>query len=171
MRKIILSFCILACLFSGCTELKPTTVSLHLPVTDYQYVYITPTSEINSVGGVTLGGTPIGGVHGVYGTTWTHSVNPMDIISGHFINKGFIRVPEIKPENADKTIVVSYGEVKSGYYVDLDHGVSIVIQMISASSNELICVCNAEGKGNTDAEAINNAIERCLNEFFNQVNQ
>lgn len=95
----------------------------------------------------------------------------MDIISGHFINRGFIRVLEIKPENADKTIVVSYGEVKSGYHIDLYHGISIVIQMISASNNELICVCNAEGKGNTDAEAVNNAIDRCLDKFFNQINQ
>ncbi len=157
---------IIAFLFSGCTALKPTAVTLNSPINDYQYVYITPTSEKNSVEGAT-----IGGYYGIYGATSTHSVSPMDIISGHFIKKGFVRVPEIKPENADKTIIVNYGEVKSGYYIDLYHGVSIVIQMISASDNKLICVCEAEGKGNNDAEAVNNAIDRGMDEFFRQINQ
>ena len=166
MKKIMLLLSVLACLISGCTSLKPTMVKMYSPVDEYQYVYITPTSEKNSVEGATLGG-----YYGIYGATTTHSVNPMDIISGHFIKKGFIRVPEVKPENADKTIIVNYGEVKSGYYIDLYHGISIVIQMISASNNEIICVCDAEGKGNTDAEAVNNAIDRCLDEFFRQIKQ
>jgi hypothetical protein len=74
-----------ASLFSGCTALKPTAVTLNSPINDYQYVYITPTSEKNSVDGAT-----IGGYYGIYGATSTHSVSPMDIISGHFIKKGFI---------------------------------------------------------------------------------
>ena len=166
MKKTMLLLSVLACLISGCTSLKPTMVKMYSPIDEYQYVYITPTSEKNSVEGATLGG-----YYGIYGATTTHSVNPMDIISGHFIKKGFIRVPEVKPENADKTIIVNYGEVKSGYYIDLYHGISIVIQMISANNNEIICVCDAEGKGSTDAEAVNNAIDRCLDEFFRQIKQ
>ncbi|MCR5588153.1 MAG: DUF4136 domain-containing protein [Bacteroidales bacterium] len=166
MKRTILLLGVFICLFSGCTTLMPTSVTLKSPINEYQYVYITPTSEKNSVEGVTLGGS-----YGIYGATTTHSVNPTDVISGHFIQRGFIRVPEVKPENADKTLVVNYGEVKSGYYIDLYHGISIVIQMISASDNEIICVCNAEGKGDSDAEAVHNAIDRCLDEFFRQINQ
>ena len=166
MRIKILILLVIASLFSGCTALKQTTVMLNYPISDYMYVYITPTSEKNSVEGAT-----IGGYYGIYGATTTYSVNPMDIISGHFINNGYIRVPEIKPENANKTIIVNYGEVKSGYYIDLYHGISIVIQMISADDNEIICVCEAEGKGNNDAEAVNNAIDRCMDDFFRKINQ
>lgn len=166
MRKTILLLGVLTCLFCGCTALMPTTVNLNSPINDYQYVYITPTSEKNSVTGATLGGS-----YGVYGATTTHTANPMDIISGHFIKKGYIRVPEVKPENADKTIIVNYGEVKGGYMIDLSRGITIVIQMISASNNDLLCVCNAEGKGGTDAEAVTDAIDRCMDEFFRQINQ
>ena len=166
MKKKVLLLFVIASLFSGCTALMPTTVTLNFPINEYKYVYITPTSEKNSVEGAT-----IGGYYGIYGATTTHSVNPMDIISGYFINNGYIRVPDVKPENADKTIIVNYGEVKSGYYIDLYHGISIVVQMISASNNEVLCVCNGEGKGNTDAEAVNNAIDRCMEEFFRKINQ
>ena len=85
MKTRIQLLIIIAFLFSGCTALKPTAVTLNSPINDYQYVYITPTSEKNSVEGAT-----IGGYYGIYGATSTHSVSPMDIISGHFIKKGFV---------------------------------------------------------------------------------
>ncbi|MBQ7551400.1 MAG: hypothetical protein IJT04_07730 [Bacteroidales bacterium] len=92
-------------------------------------------------------------------------MSPADIISGHFINKGYIRVTEIKPEIARQTIVINYGETDRGY-INLSRRVSIVIQLVSANNNELIGVCKGEGQGETDADAVKNAIDRCLEAFF-----
>ena len=162
MKKYLVVLLAIVC--CGCASLLPPTVTMHRPANEwnYQYVYITPTTETTSVSG-----GAIGGYYGIYGATSSHSVNPTDIITGHFINKGYIRIADIKPEIEDKTLVINYGETTRGYS-GFSRKVGVVIQIVSANTNELVCVCSGEGIGETDAQAIRNAIDICLEAFFNQ---
>ena len=161
MKKIILFLCLITLFFSSCVTLKPTTVTRNASLDGYKYVYITPTSEKTSVSGAVVGGK-----YGVYGATDSQSTNPADVISGYFIKKGFIRLPDINPNIANQTIIVNYGETGirgagfSGYAIE------ITLQLISAETNEVICVGVAEGCGNTEADDVRIAINRCLEEIF-----
>ena len=124
-----------------------------------------PTSEKSSV---------VGGVYsvgyGVYGVTSTYSANPADLISGYFLERGFTRIPEINLETASNTLVVNYGETESGY-INLGRKVGIIIQIISAQTNDVICVCKGEGEGGNEAAAVRNAVNRCMDSIFGKSNQ
>ena len=162
MKKIFTLVFLIALFFSGCIALEPTTVTRHSSLEGYQYVYITPTSEKTSVSGAVVGGT-----YGVYGATESKSVNPSDLISGHFLKRGYIRIPEINPDYIDRTIIVNYGETKSlsdGFY----YYEGVIIQIISAKTNELICVCSAEESGSNESQALSAAINECMKEIFNE---
>ena len=150
--------------FSGCMTLSPPIVTFHSPLEGYKYVYIVPTSEKSSVVGVYSGG------YGIYGVTTSYSANPADLISGYFLERGFTRIPEILLETASSTLVVNYGETESGYF-NLGRKVGIIIQIISAQTNDVICVCKGEGEGDNDAAAVRNAVNRCMDSIFGKSNQ
>lgn len=38
------------------------------------------------------------------------SINPGDYITGILLKEGYTRIPELKPELLDETIIVNYGE-------------------------------------------------------------
>ncbi len=160
MKKIFALLSLIILFFSGCVALEPTTVTRHSSLEGYKYVYITPTSEKTSVSGAVVGGT-----YGVYGATESKSVNPSDIISGYFLKRGYIKIPEIKPEYIDQTIIVNYGETKSkydGFY----YYEGVIIQIISAKTNEIVCVGTAEDRGDKEAKALLKAIDNCMEEIF-----
>lgn len=160
MKKIILFLCLITLLFSSCVTLKPTNVTWNASIDNYKYVYITPTSEKTSVSGAVVGGK-----YGVYGATDSHSSNPADIISGHFIKRGYTRLPEIQSELIDKTCIVNFGEIacySDGFY----HYEEIIIQILSAKTNDIICVGSSEERGDTEAAALRKAIDRCMEEIF-----
>ena len=161
--KRLLFLCLIVFVFSGCApKLLPPTVTRHSTLDGYKYVYIMPSSEKSSVVGGVLGGG-----YGVYGFTTTNSANPMDLISGYFLERGYTRIPEVKPETTNNTLIVSYGETESGYVAFGGYKTGIIIQIISAQTNDIICVCKGEGNGGTNADAVRNAIKRCLDEVFN----
>lgn len=81
----------------GVTLLAPT-VNMTVPLNEYKYFYVTATEEKTSTTGYLY--------NGIGGST-THSVNPADIITGHLVKKGYIRVPELKAENLNRTFVVN----------------------------------------------------------------
>ncbi len=140
----------------GCVSLNPTQVTRHSSMTGYKYVYITPTASRTSVSG---------GVYNGWGYTSSLSADPATIISGHFIKRGFIRVPSVKPEIESETIVVNYSETgrrPNG----LGSSLEVTIQLLSAKTNQVICVAIGEGYGETEADDINNAIDRCMTEIF-----
>lgn len=145
---------------SGCGTLLPPTVTRHSPLDGYKYVYITPTSEKTA----TTGGV-YGGQYGVYGLTQTHSINPADVISGHFLKRGYTRLPEINPELAEQTLIVNYGE-SGRRSVGFGYSIEVTIQLLSAKTNEIVCVGVAEGMGETEADDVRIAINRCLDEIF-----
>jgi hypothetical protein len=106
LKKSIL-FILTSLLLASCVELQPVCVTRYNTLDQYTYFYITPTeSKTGSSGGV------FGNGYGVYGYSRTKSTNPADIISGFMIKKGFIQLPELKDELADKTII---SEINKAY--------------------------------------------------------
>ena len=178
MKKFL--FFLLAIVFSGCTMLQPPSARMHASLKgwNYQYIYITPTIDITSITSTTdtvsVASTTdststykrmLDGFYRIFRSKSKPTVNPADIITGHFVKKGYIRVAEIKPDIADKTLVINYGETNSGY-IGVFRKVGVVIQMVSAETNELVCVCSGEGKGRTEDRAKKNAIDGCMDTFF-----
>lgn len=158
--KKLLFICLVALGLFGCATLLPPTVTRHATLDSYKYVYITPTPEKTSVTGGTYGGR-----YGIYGSTSTHSTNPSDVISGHFIKRGFTRLPELNSELAEKTLIVNFGET-GRRAAGLGYTIEVTIQLLSAKTNEVICVGVAEGQGETEADDVRIAINRCMDEIF-----
>ena len=106
-----------------------------------------------------------GGNYGSYGTSTIKSVNPSDVIAGILLKEDFIILPEIKPELADNTIIVNFGESGTRNR-GLGYTIEVTIQFISAKTTNKICSCSAEGQGETEADDIRQAITRCLSSLL-----
>lgn len=157
-QLIVCFFCV--SILSGCGTLKEPIVTRNASLEGYKYAYISKTKELTSSAGGAYGST-----YGAYGYTVTKSINPADVISGILIKEGFIILPELKPELADKTVIVNYGE--SGRRgLNLGYTIEVTIQFVSYKFNELICTCTAEGQGTTEADDIQEAITRALSALF-----
>jgi len=157
----LLAIFILSILFFGCAVLNPVSVIKNRSLENFKYVYISPTSRLTS-----SSGSLYGGAYGVYGGTTSKSVNPADVISGILTKKGFIRLPELKSELSDETIIVNYGESGKRSTGLGGYTIEVTIQFITSKSNELISSCSAEGQGETEADDIRQAITRCLTTLF-----
>ena len=151
-------------IFTACAPLKTPVVMKYASIEKYKYAYIIPTKELTSSSGGTFGG-----MYGIYGLSTTKSVNPSDVISGILIKEGFIILPELKSELSHETIVVNYGEIGKRAR-GLGHTMEIIIQFISADTNELLCSCTGEGQGETDADDIRQAINNALSSLFFEYN-
>lgn len=154
MRLITFVACIFLNIYlSSCVSLKPATTTKNGTIDSYKYIYIAPTSSLMSGSGAIIGGQ-------LYSSS--KSVNPTDLITGILAKEGYIKIPELKPELANETLIVNYGESgrrKTGLG---GYTIEVTIQFISASSHSLICSCTAEGQGETEADDIRKAITRCL---------
>lgn len=158
--KILFAFCG-AVLLNGCAAtLLPVSVTKNSGLSEYKYVYITPTTGLTSGSGGVYGGN-----YGVYGSSVNKSVNPSDIIAGYMMRKGYVQVPEIKPELAFQTLIINYGETgrRSVFW---GYTIEITLQFLSAQSHEVVCTSTAEGMGETEADDIRIAINRALDEVF-----
>lgn len=139
-----------------CAPLRTPTIIKNEATEGYEYIFIPPTTNLTSGSGGVYGGQ-----YGVIGATTSNSVNPGDVISGILLKKGYTRIPELKPELLDKTMVVNYGE--SGKRDrGFEYSLEVTVQFISAKTHAKICSCTAEGKGETEADNIRDAITRCL---------
>ena len=165
--KIIrfLAIIVIGILANGCATLKAPSISKYDSIEGYKYFVIPSTSNLTSgTGGV------YGGDYGVYGASTTKSVNPSDVITGILLKNGFIRLPEINPALADKTLIVNYGESGrrnvagglGGYTIE------VTINFVSAKSHTTLCSCSAEGQGSTEADDIRQAITRCLSALLSK---
>lgn len=157
----LLSIFIFCIWFNGCASLKPPTTIINGPIQSYKYIYISPTSSLTSSAGATIGTQ-------YYSSS--KSVNPVDVITGILSKEGFIRLPELKPEITDQTIIINYGESGKRKTGLGGYTIEVTIQFVSAKSNTLICSCTAEGQGETEADDIRQAITRCLNELIQKRN-
>tara|TARA_B100000963_G_scaffold356209_1_gene375896 strand:+ start:332 stop:823 length:492 start_codon:yes stop_codon:yes gene_type:complete len=152
---------ILSVLFFSCTTLLPASTIKNSSTENYKYIYITPTKNLtSSAGGV------YGGAYGLHGATQSKSVNPADVISGLLTKKGFIRLPELKEELNDKTLIVNYGESGKRDTGLGGYTIEVTIQFVSGKSSELVSSCTAEGQGETEADDIRQAITRCITALY-----
>ena len=148
-------------LFVGCSSLKAPIIQQNESITPYKYFYIMPSSELTSSSGGVYGTG-----YGVYGASYTKSINPSDVISGTLLKHGFVRLPELDQSLLDKTLIVNYGE--SGRRSKLlGYTIEVTIQFLSAKTKTVVCVCTAEGRGSTEADDIRIAINRALEPLFN----
>lgn len=160
----ILAIIVASILVNSCAPLKTATVIKNDKIEEYKYLFISPTGNLtSSTGGV------YGGNYGVYGSTTSKSVNPSDVITGILTKEGFIRLPELKTELRDETLIVNYGE-SGRRNRGLGYTIEVTIQFISAESNTLVCSCTAEGQGETEADDIRQAITRCLSGLLSKEN-
>ena len=157
----LLLLCVGALMFTSCLSIAPTSISRNGSLDGYRYFYVTPTAERSSVTGDTWGNRG-----NTYGTTKSNSVNPADFISGYLMGRGYIRVPEVKKEDAAHTMVINYGEGhnREGFWET--RAITVTIQILNGQTNDLLCVCKAEAKAVDDAKATRLAIEKALNEIF-----
>ena len=153
-------FVLSSILFVGCSSLKAPIIQQNEPITAYSYFYITPSSELtSSTGGV------FGNGYGVYGSSFTNTINPSEVISGILLKHGFIRLPDLDQKLLDKTLIVNYGE--SGRRdKGLGYTLEVTIQFLSANTYSVVCLCTAEGMGSTEADDIRIAINRALDPLF-----
>ena len=136
---------------SGC-GLNAPQVKTYLPLSQYEYAYIAPT------GGVS-------GSFGGYSQAKSNSVNPRDLIAGQLFKRGIIVVPEINPAQAQKTLVVSYGEGDKRNIL-IGYALEVTIQLTTADMNKLVAVATAEGYGETDSDKIRDAISQAMIALF-----
>lgn len=162
MKKRLIIIVLLSIVMSGCVTLQPVTITRNDKddFSNYKYFYVNPAGTKTGSSGMVVGNK-----YGVYGGSETKSTDPCDVITGFLIRKGFVRVVSIDDSNKDKTFVINYGEVgrRMGFFCD---NIEIVLQFSSASTNEVICTVAGEGDGETEADVIRKAIERCLNTAF-----
>jgi hypothetical protein len=164
MRKHLFLLLIVSAMITvspGCVSLKPVLTTKTESLSNYKYVLLTPTSTINSGSGITVGSQFI------YTST---STNPIDVIYGFLSKEKFSRIPELRPEVLNETLIVNYGETgrrmipwRLGAYT-----IEVTIQFLSASTYKSVGSCTAEGIGNTEADDIRSAINRCLRSLFSE---
>ena len=162
MRTIrFLAIILTSILVNSCAVLKPPVITKNYSIGEFKYVFIPATSNLTSGTGATYGGQ-------YYSSSKT--VNPSDVISGILMKEGFISLPQIKQELADKTLIVNYGESGRRYIAGGLGGytMEVTIKFISAKTYETICSCTAEGQGATEADDIRQAITRCLSGLFSK---
>jgi len=159
----ILLIALIPLVFVSCISLQPVRITRNATLDNYTFFYVTPTETKTGSSGVeyNLGS-------GIVVSSPTKSTNPADIISGFFIKRGLVRLPELKNDLADKTIIINYGET-GRRRVGLDgYAIEITLQIISAKTSDVICVVTGEGVGDTEADDVRIAINRCLEELYKQ---
>ena len=156
----LVSFVICLLCLSGCASMKAPIVNYTQgdSVFNYKYFYVNHTSSVSGSIGVYQYGVSAG---------YTKTTNPSDIISGILFKNGFIRVDAVSPENADKTMAISYGET-GRRNVNLGYSIEVTMQFINAKTQMPIVVCTAEGQGETEADDIRIAITRALEPLFKE---
>jgi hypothetical protein len=137
-------------------KLRPATSLKNASINGYTYIYVSPTNSLTSSSGYTINGDLLSS---------SKTVNPADLITGILIKEGLIRLPELKPELAEETLIINYGESGKRNTGLGGYTLEVTIQLISAKTSSLVCSCTAEGQGSTEADDIRQAITRCLNEL------
>lgn len=122
------------------------------PLSQYEYAYIAPTGSVF-------------GSFGGYSQANLNSVNPRDFIAGQLFKRGIIVVPEINPAQAQKTLVVSYGEGDKRNIL-VGYALEVTIQLTTADMNKLVAVATAEGYGETESDKIRDAISQAMTALF-----
>ena len=155
--KFLFVMGVLVVLLQGCVTLQPVSISQRGDVSKYHYVYIVPTGDVTSGNGAIS--------YGLFGYESSTTVNPGDVIAGYLVKRGFVRLPELVPELSGQTMIVSYGETNR-YSDGLLYHMEIAVQFLSAGNHLLVGSFVADGAGDTEADAIREAIFRGLDSLF-----
>lgn len=161
LKKIIL-LALMPLIFTSCVSLQPVKITRNAPLDQYTYFYITPTETKTSSSSVGYRFR-----NGIYLNPPNRSTNPADLITAYLINKGLVRIPEIKDELSDKTMIINYGET-GRRRINSGSSTAVTLQIISAKTSEVLCIVTGEGRGQTEADDIRIAINRCLEELYRQ---
>lgn len=138
----------------ACGLLRPATHIQNEDLTKYKYVYIPYRANVTSATGTFY--------HGTGGVT-NKSINPGDLIAGHFIKHGYAILPELNPTLLTETLIVNYGESgRRKIMLGLVNPIEMTIQLLSAATNQVVYSVTAEGIGETESDDVRNAINSCL---------
>lgn len=148
-----------ACILTGCSVLNVPTADVKGNVYKYNYVYVIPTSGVTSSSGV------YGNQYGVYGGS-TKTVNPSEVISGYLMKKGYTTLPNVDPNWAENTMIVSYGYTGRRQLSLFSYASCVMIQFRDAKTHELIATCEGEGCGEDETADILQAIYSALGVIF-----
>lgn len=139
-------------LFSSCSVLRPTGVTIKHDIRAYSRVFIPSTNTIQSRTDSKEGNTI---------TTESQSVNPRDLIAGTLAKQGYIILHQLDNRFLNDTMIITYGE--SGRRSIITNNVTeITLQLVSASTGELLGTITAEGLEDNEAETIRVALTRAL---------
>lgn len=152
-----------ACILTGCSVLNVPTADVKGNVYKYNYVYVIPTSGVTSSSGV------YGNQYGVYGGS-TKTVNPSEVISGYLMKKGYTTLPNVDPNLAENTMIVSYGYTGRRQLSLFSYASCVMIQFRDAKTHELVATCEGEGCGEDETADILQAIYSALGVIFTSNN-
>ena len=159
--KFVILFITILLGLANCGVPKYASLTNKPDLSKYRYVFITPTAEKASVTGEAFGNQ-----YGLFGSTYSKSIIPSEVIAGSFMKQGFVIVPEILEAQKSQTIIVNYGESGRKNYGLGAYSIEVTIQLLDASSYELICSSTAEGMGETETDDVRKATNKCLNAIF-----
>ena len=148
-----------ACILTGCSVLNVPTADVKGNVYKYNYVYVIPTSGVTSSSGV------YGNQYGVYGGS-TKTVNPSEVISGYLMKQVYTTLPNVDPNLAENTMIVSYGYTGRRQLSLFSYASCVMIQFRDAKTHELIATCEGEGCGEDETADILQAIYSALGVIF-----
>ncbi len=153
MRKIanftIVVATVLTLLSCGSVKYLPVSVSQRQSFSNYKYAYVD-----------------------TYNSHGTYSFHGCDVVAGLLMKKGFVILDynqylNMSTSTAYNTMIVTYGEggtrsvgFTGGYTRE------VTLQFVSAATNDLICVCTAEGMGSTERDDAEVAVTRCIQRLF-----
>lgn len=166
MKKL---FAVITCfILSHCMiSLNAAKVIVKGDFNKYTYAYVIPTSGVTSSSGG--GGFVSGNRYGLTGVAYegpTRTINPSEMISGVLMKEGFTVLPNMSPDFADKTMVVSYGFIEGQGKSLFDRAsATIMIQFRDAKTQELIASYGTTGTGNNDSESVSDAITAAMELF------
>lgn len=137
---------------------EQTNLQVWNDMRDFQYYYIIPageqltniTYEAFFVNNITIGGESV------------RSTETSSIITSVLAKSRLIRLPEIDPKVAAKTLVFSYATLSSEENL-FSTTVRVMIQVSEAESHQLLCTYKSERKGDDYGEALTNALRSGIN--------
>ena len=158
--KQFLSILVCALALCGCATSKYSSVNRAAPIEGYKYFYVLGTNELVSIDTSVGFADEFGNASS---STYIEAFNPADVITGYMMKKGFIRTPRLDKEQAQKTLLVSYGE-SGHHWGDITE---VTIQFIDASTHDLVATTTAaDGWFKTEPDKLRNAILKSLKNLF-----
>ena len=166
MKRIIILFVATLISITGIARIKAPVVDIKGNLNDYDYFYVVPTGGITSTSFASYSGAvvPTGIVYSA-AAGGTNSVVPSDLITGFLMKYGYNIIHSITPENADKTLVISYGYTGKRYVSAFSYASGVIIQMRDASTQELVASFETEGLGENETDEISQALYDALYMF------